>query len=307
LVRRENVSIAPPASVSAPSRKASAQRQMFNVQRRTENAESAHYATDKTPLAAWLITDMLSDNAARALAFGMQSPLRFDFPVACKTGTSSDYRDNWAIGYTPEFTVGVWCGNFDGSPMHEVSGVTGAAPILHAVFEQLHVRFGTSWFARPPEIVERDVHPTTGKLLAHPRADGVREKFIAGNLPPIESPSDYDASGRAILGPEYTEWSRSAENGLAARTAVEAAPSELRVLAPLPGTTFLVDPDLPSSARVPLRASAPSGVLWESDSLEVHESGGHIFAVAKEGRHRLIAHDPATGQAAETWIAVKTL
>ena len=64
-----------------------------------------------TPGSAYLIADILSDSGARALAFGVESPLQFEFPVACKTGTSSDFRDNWAFGYTPEFTVGVWVGN----------------------------------------------------------------------------------------------------------------------------------------------------------------------------------------------------
>ena len=283
------------------------------AQRSARAPSSAHLplVTSQLPAdtlsAAWLIGDMLSDNAARALAFGMQSPLRFEFPVACKTGTSSDFRDNWALGYTPEFTVGVWCGNFDGSPMHEVSGVTGAAPILHTIFEHLHTRFGTTWFEQAPEIVEREVQPTTGKLLLRSRADAVREKFMAGHLPAVESPRDYDANGRVVLGPEYAEWGRSGENGLAARTAVEPGTTNLRLLAPLPGTTFLVDPDLPSSQRVPLRASGPAEVRWESDSLQVRVSDGRTFAVAKEGRHRLVVRDPATGQTAETWIEVKIL
>jgi hypothetical protein len=68
----------------------------------------------------------------------------------------------------------------------------------------------------------------------------------------------------------------------------------------------LVDPDLPSSARVPLRASG-GVVRWESDSLEVRGSGGQVFAMAKEGRHRLVARDAATGGSAETWIVVKAL
>jgi penicillin-binding protein 1C len=80
------------------------------------------------PRACWLIADILSDNAARVPSFGIESALRFEFPVACKTGTSTDYRDNWALGYTPEFTVGVWTGNFNGTAMQNVSGVTGAAP-----------------------------------------------------------------------------------------------------------------------------------------------------------------------------------
>lgn len=275
----------------------------LNVQRPTFNAQRSA----ETPLAAWLVADMLSYNAARAISFGTQSALRFDFPVACKTGTSSDFRDNWAVGYTPEFTVAVWAGNFDNSPMRDVSGVTGAAPIMHAVMDHLHTRFGTSWYSTPQEIIEREVHPLTGNLLAVARTDAVREKFIDGKIPPLESPSDYDANGRAVLGPEYADWSRSAENGMTTRTAIEPGETPLRLVAPLPGTTFLVDPDLPSSGRVPLRASGPGEIRWECDSLEVREADGRIFAIAKEGDHKLVARDPATGRTTETWIRVKML
>jgi penicillin-binding protein 1C len=135
-----------------------------------------------SPAAAYLIADILSDCDARALAFGVETPLRFDFPAACKTGTSSDFRDNWAFGYTPEFTVGIWVGNFDGAPMEHVSGVTGAAPILHDVLDHLHERYGTSWYATPTNIVECWIHPITGKRLSQaPVTAGpgaVREKFL---------------------------------------------------------------------------------------------------------------------------------
>ncbi|MDR3721194.1 MAG: penicillin-binding protein 1C [Candidatus Acidoferrales bacterium] len=262
--------------------------------------------TAETRDAAWLIADMLSDNSARLLGFGMHSSLRFDFPVACKTGTSTDFRDNWAMGYTPEFTVGVWVGNFDGSPMHDVSGVTGAGPIMHAVMERLHTRFGTTWFATPPEIVEREVHPLTGKLLAHTRDDAVREKFVRGHLPPMESPDDYDIAGRAKLGPEYRAWMESGENRVAARATSEED-STLRLEAPAPGTIFVVDPDLPSSGLAPVQASGAAHAVWESDSLSFRESEGHTYAVLREGLHRLTVRDPATGAKAETWIRVKTL
>ena len=275
-----------------------------NVERRTPNAERP---TGDTRAAAWLIADMLGDNAARTPAFGMHSALRFDFPVACKTGTSTDFRDNWAVGFTPEFTVGVWVGNFDGSPMREVSGVTGAAPIMHAVFERLHARFGTSWYARPPEIVEREVHPLTGKLLAQTRPDAVRERFFRDHLPLPESPDDYDATGRAKLGVEYLTWSESAENTLGARVSVAAVAPALRMVSPLPGTTYLVDPDLPSSARVPLQALGSAQLVWQSDSLEVGVRDGRSFALAREGEHRLTVRDAATGRSAETWIRVKSL
>jgi penicillin-binding protein 1C len=86
-------------------------------------------------VAAALITDILADNRARASSFGLESTLHFDAEVAAKTGTSKGYRDNWVVGYSHCVTVGVWVGNFDGSPMREVSGITGAGPIFHAIME----------------------------------------------------------------------------------------------------------------------------------------------------------------------------
>ncbi|MFN2252233.1 MAG: transglycosylase domain-containing protein [Anaerolineae bacterium] len=82
--------------------------------------------------AAYIITDMLSDNDARTPAFGPSSPLNVGVPAAAKTGTTNDYNDNWTLGYTPYLTVGVWAGNSDNSPMRNSSGVTGAAPIWNS-------------------------------------------------------------------------------------------------------------------------------------------------------------------------------
>lgn len=254
----------------------------------------------------WLIADMLSDNAARVPAFGVNSALRFNFPVACKTGTSTDFRDNWAMGYTPEFTVGVWVGNFNGSPMREVSGVTGAAPILHDVMEYLHQRFGTTWFARPPGIVEHAVHPLTGHLLPAPQPGAVMEKFIAGQLPKIESVADYDAEGRVKLGSEYSEWAVSVDNQLRDRVVLEDA-GRLRLVSPQPGSTFLLDPDVPSSGLVPLVASGAGRLIWESPTLALRERAGRTFAVAIEGWHELTARDLESGQQVTTWVVVKAL
>jgi penicillin-binding protein 1C len=89
------------------------------------------------PGAAHIITHILSDNEARAASFGLDSALRLPFLAAVKTGTSKDMRDNWCIGFSQAFTVGVWVGNASGAPMRGVSGVSGAAPIWHAVMAQL--------------------------------------------------------------------------------------------------------------------------------------------------------------------------
>ena len=84
-----------------------------------------------TPEAAFLVTDILSDNDARAAMFGNVGQLRLSRPAAVKTGTTTDFRDNWTIGYTRFLVAGVWAGNSDGRPMRNISGITGAAPIWH--------------------------------------------------------------------------------------------------------------------------------------------------------------------------------
>ena len=284
------------------------------------------------PAAAYLIADILSDNTARTLAFGAESPLRFDFPVACKTGTSSDFRDNWAFGYTPEFTVGIWVGNFDGSPMEHVSGVTGAAPILHDLFDHLHQHYGTTWYSAPAGIVECWVHPITGKRLQQPpphqTSDAVREKFVADNLPPLESPADYEATQAGALRPnsaqpsslpashpaprapvrldnEYREWFASGDNWFGNRVVVAPAQTPLRVIFPLPGTTLYLDPDLPGlGRRIYLRAEGPETLEWNSETLRVDQHGSHQIALLTEGRHQITVRDPHTGVQAQTWVNV---
>jgi len=261
-----------------------------------------HQAGD--PRACWLLADILNDNAARSPAFGANSALRFDFPVACKTGTSTDYRDNWAMAYTPEFTVGVWVGNFDGSPMRGVSGVSGAAPVMHAVMKHLHTRFGTSWFATPPNLVEADVHPLTGHRIEKGWPTGLREKFLAEQLPPVELPEDYDAQDRVRLPAVYAEWLASSENSLGGQA---VATEQLRIVSPAPGTVFVIDPDLPSSRRAKLVATGSAEARWQSSTLSITTTGREGDATLTEGEHRLSIVDPATGSRAETWIRVKSL
>lgn len=83
------------------------------------------------PGATFIVDDILSDPAARAVTFGLDTHLATGFWSAVKTGTSEDMRDNWCVGFSRDVTVAVWVGNFEGDSMREVSGVTGAAPIWH--------------------------------------------------------------------------------------------------------------------------------------------------------------------------------
>lgn len=83
------------------------------------------------------LADILADGTARAATFGFDSPLVTRRFAAVKTGTSKDMRDNWCIGFTPRYTVGVWVGNANGQPMQGVSGVAGAAPVWRQIVDAL--------------------------------------------------------------------------------------------------------------------------------------------------------------------------
>ena len=121
--------------------------------------------------AAFQVTDILSDNAARTPMFGAASPLKLSRPAAVKTGTTDDFRDNWTVGYLRHLVTGVWAGNADGRPMKKVSGVAGAAPIWHEFMEgvladeTLRRTLSTdddpaAWqFVPPPSVERRDECP----------------------------------------------------------------------------------------------------------------------------------------------------
>ncbi len=261
-------------------------------------------------VACYLIADILGDNEARALAFGAESALRFDFPVACKTGTSSDFRDNWAFGYTPEFTVGVWVGNFDGSPMTHVSGVSGAAPIMHDLFEELHRKFGTTWYTQPTNVMECLVHPITGHRIANQSGDrspaAVSEKCLASNPPVAETAADYAlGDGVPVLGSEYAQWFASGDNWLAGRAVLACGTNSLRILFPLPGTIVYLNPDrLDQGRNLSLQASGSKAIEWRSQSLTVSNQGERQVATLVAGRHELAVRDRVSGQEAKTRIQV---
>jgi membrane carboxypeptidase/penicillin-binding protein len=132
---------------------------------------------------AYLITDILSDDQARMPAFGEGSVLKLSRPAAVKTGTTTDWRDNWTIGYTPDFVVGVWAGNADNSPMHDVSGVTGAAPLWHDFMEEVLEARPVTEFVEPEGLTHVEVCTLSGQLpnpyCPHRRT----ELFIAGTEP----------------------------------------------------------------------------------------------------------------------------
>jgi membrane peptidoglycan carboxypeptidase len=110
---------------------------------------------------AYILSDILSDNFARRWEFGTNSALEIPgYKVAVKTGTTDWKKDNWTIGYTPDFVVTVWVGNNDNSPMNPylASGITGAAPIWNRMMSYLLTKYGAHWYQKPANITEKQCY-----------------------------------------------------------------------------------------------------------------------------------------------------
>ena len=132
---------------------------------------------------AWLVSDILSDDNARLLGFQPNSVLRLDRPAAVKTGTTSDFHDNWTVGYTPDLVVGVWAGNANHEAMRNITGLTGAAPIWAETMRAIMAGTPEKDFTRPAGLVQVEVCSLSG-LLPTPACPYRRlEWFIAGTQP----------------------------------------------------------------------------------------------------------------------------
>ncbi len=139
---------------------------------------------------AFLISDILSDNEARAMEFGRNSVLHLLFQAAAKTGTTNDFRDNWTMGYTPDIAVGVWVGNADYTPMQNTTGLSGAAPIW-AQFMQIAIQQLTGGnptvFVKPAGVVEETICAISGTKPSKWCPEQRREYFAADQPPLPES------------------------------------------------------------------------------------------------------------------------
>ena len=180
---------------------------------------------------AWLIGDILSDNDARLPAFGPASPLVLSRRAAAKTGTTGDWRDNWTLGFTPDYVTGVWVGNSDNSPMRDSTGVTGAAPVWHDVMERIHQGLPERWFPQPPDVEQAEVCAGSGLRPGPACHERVREWFITGTAPqatdtwyqdvavdnasgllacPNAAPASFTARNFLLLPAEYAVWATQA-------------------------------------------------------------------------------------------------
>jgi len=209
---------------------------------RTDMREGAESAQAIDPRAAFIVSNILSDTNARARTFGSDSVLATRFWSAVKTGTSKDMRDNWAVGYSQRYTVGVWVGNASGAAMWDVSGTTGAAPVWAAVMQFLHQNESSKAPSAPSNLVQVQAQfSQNGSAMLEAAR---QEWFLAG-----------------------TEQSQFAINKIAAHATNTAASytNYARITSPTSGTIIALDPDIPPNRqRVSFQAEGPN-VAWLID------------------------------------------
>jgi penicillin-binding protein 1C len=245
-----------------------------------------------SPATAYLITDILSDNVARIPAFGEGSVLELPFPAAVKTGTTTDWRDNWTIGYSTRRIVGVWVGNADNAPMLDVSGIDGAGPIWRDLMLAAHPTPPPP-FPRPAEIVDVAVCAPSGLLPTPTCPRTVIEHFMRGTAP-TEPDHQFQriaidqATGRPAtantpaeritqrtfwqLPPEYHDWMIA--QGLPLPPDAPNAPisnlqspisnlSPLILTAPTSNTAYQIHPGVPrASQRIAVAGYSGDGTRW---------------------------------------------
>lgn len=260
---------------------------------------------------SYLIADILSDPAARAPAFQPGGPLDLPFKCAVKTGTSSDFHDNWCLGFTPRFTVGVWAGNFEQQPMKGISGIAGAGPIFHRAMLRLHRDVKPTWFPRPAGFVDITIDPRNGKLVPAGTPGSRADLAPADRLPPAATVADYDASGKALLDPTFAAWFASDQNSRRNQLAMDAARlarEPLRIISPADHATFLLDPEIPSgSDRLRPVTNLPGTARWHSDTLRIEPASPEPIIHLTAGTHTVTATDPATGEIHTLILTVKSL
>jgi penicillin-binding protein 1C len=221
---------------------------------------------------AYLVADILSDADARIPGFGLSTPFELPFRAAAKSGTSTGFRDNWTLGFTPEIAVGVWVGNADGSPMTDVSGVEGAGPIWHDVMAAAAMGRRMTWNPMPPGIVEETVCSPTGLLPGPACPMPVRELFLSGTQPTTtEQYWSRTADGRVAVDPptEARPWALDAGYTLAGG---DAEGDPLRIVAPVPGSVFVLAPEL-AAQQLLLRAAAGPNVVRVAFELDGRSLG----------------------------------
>ncbi|MGH6637666.1 MAG: penicillin-binding transpeptidase domain-containing protein, partial [Polaromonas sp.] len=224
------------------------------------------------PRAAFIVTDILADPLARARTFGTDSILATRFWTAVKTGTSKDMRDNWAVGFSQRYTVGVWVGNASGAPMWDVSGTSGAAPVWAALMNYLHKPEPSRAPAAPAGLVQSRTE--FGNQPGNPIEAARSEWFIQGTEQTLFAMNSGAAGAR----------SERAAGTKRSRNSTEEPDSPPRITAPASGTLIALDPDIPPNRQRLSFSAEGRGLRWLMDGKEFAR-GGEAQWLPWPGRH----------------------
>lgn len=217
------------------------ERSVFNI----EGVSNTNYKRVFSKEAVYIITNILSDNSSRIKSFGEDSPLNLPFPCASKTGTTKDFRDNWCIGFTRKYVVGVWVGNFDGSPMEGVAGISGAAPLFHDIMIELQRKEYPPKFEEPASLVHEKICAKTGKLVTAYCPDVIEEIFINGTEP--KQSCDIDCSEMVAAG--FNLRDSASRNLKVATTISHNNENGFEILNPSDGDIYKIDPQVSYAAQ----------------------------------------------------------
>jgi penicillin-binding protein 1C len=247
------------------------------------------------PEHAYLLADILSDSDARIPGFGQVTPLDLPFKAGVKTGTTTGFRDNWTIGFTPGLVTGVWVGNADGSPMQDVSGVDGAGPIWRDVMIAAVAGRDPGWLERPPGIVESTVCDPTGALPGPDCPSPRTELFAAGTVPrSIEHYYTRLSDGSLAVNPppDAVAWALDSGLPLAAAGVGAGLAAAVRIVQPVAGAVLFLSPEL-QAQEVVLRATVPPGTASVTFAVDGASSGpvpgpdAQVTWPLKPGTHRV--------------------
>ncbi|MHB1319390.1 MAG: penicillin-binding transpeptidase domain-containing protein, partial [Anaerolineae bacterium] len=201
---------------------------------------------------AYLISDILSDDRARISTFGEGSVLALTRPTAVKTGTTTDFRDNWTVGYTPSLVVAAWIGNADNEAMNGVTGITGAAPLWRDVMEVAHRGLPVRGFTRPNGLVEAEVCALSGRLPGPDCPHHMTETFVVGTEPTTACEMHVRLGDQVYIAlpPEAQAWGRNSGVPMLPVDAGTSKPgATLVLLSPNNGAVYHIDPVTPLSQQ----------------------------------------------------------
>ncbi|WP_237218979.1 penicillin-binding protein 1C [Rhodoferax aquaticus] len=231
--------------------------------------------------AAFIVGDILSDPLARARTFGTDSVLSTRYWSAVKTGTSKDMRDNWALGYSARYTVGVWVGNASGAPMWDVSGTTGAAPLWAAVMNYLHKTQSSRAPQAPAGVAQVPVkfNATASSSSLATAAEAPRQEWFMNGTQQTTFTTDLIATRALSMGA-----SGQKDPGFPSNASKQATAGTGRITAPTTGTIIALDPDIPPKNQRLTFTAEGSQLRWQMDG-KVFAKGNTAQWLPWPGRH----------------------